>query len=141
MSEFSEAATVVVIESDKVLVLKRSKSAKSFKGYWNFPGGSVEDGESYPQAAVRELKEEANLDMLEPDLQYLGYLTRHKLRVHIFASDKYQGQVSINHESDEFVWAPIDDLDKFLFVGGGKVEPEIIRKVKKYMEKQSAINN
>ena len=43
---------------------------KKRKG-WEFPGGHVEDGESWQQTAVRETKEEVQAEL--KDLTYYGY--------------------------------------------------------------------
>ena len=59
----------VVVENNegKLLVLKRNeRDTKFYPGYWNFPGGKVEEGEGLLEAVKRETKEEANLDV-EPD--------------------------------------------------------------------------
>ena len=35
----------------------------SFRTYWTFPGGGVEEGETLEQAVIREVKEETGLDV------------------------------------------------------------------------------
>ena len=36
---------------------------KPFQGYWEFPGGKIEPGESASQALVRELREEISIEI------------------------------------------------------------------------------
>jgi len=50
----------IILCNDKVLICRR-KPEKSLGGYWEFPGGKVEDGESYEESLLRELIEELNL--------------------------------------------------------------------------------
>jgi len=52
----------IVIDGDKVLLIQQSK------GHWGFPKGHVEDGETEEQTAIRETKEETNIDV-EVDTQ------------------------------------------------------------------------
>lgn len=41
------------------------------KGYWTFPGGGIEPGETYEEAVIREVKEESNMKVLYQEL--IGY--------------------------------------------------------------------
>jgi ADP-ribose pyrophosphatase YjhB (NUDIX family) len=42
------------------------------KGYWTFPGGSIEKGETWQEATIREVKEETNMKVLQMEL--IGYI-------------------------------------------------------------------
>jgi len=43
-------------------------------GKWNGSGGKIKEGESIPQAALRELEEEIGVKLQETDLEYKGVL-------------------------------------------------------------------
>lgn len=45
------------------------------KGYWTFPGGGIEPGETYEEAVIREVKEESNMKVLHQELiGFSGYI-------------------------------------------------------------------
>lgn len=52
----SAGATIVVLKDNKILLNQRSDT-----NTWGVPGGSLELGETLEEAALRELKEETNL--------------------------------------------------------------------------------
>lgn len=49
----------------EILLIKHIKS-----GYWSFPKGHMEEGESETQTAVREIKEETNVDISIDDASF-----------------------------------------------------------------------
>ncbi|MEJ5918800.1 MULTISPECIES: (deoxy)nucleoside triphosphate pyrophosphohydrolase [unclassified Corynebacterium] len=51
----------VLVRDDKVLAAKRG-AGKSLAGYWEFPGGKIEEGETPEQSLARELREELMCD-------------------------------------------------------------------------------
>lgn len=82
------AATVVLVrdgeEGLEALLVQRSKAVKHMGGMWVFPGGRV-DEDDYPadrdaysaarNAAIRETREEAGLEVSEEQLVYLSHWT------------------------------------------------------------------
>ena len=52
-----------VIYQDQNLLLARRKPNKSMGGYWEFPGGKIEVGETPESALARELEEEFDLQV------------------------------------------------------------------------------
>lgn len=52
---------IVIPLEDGVVLIRRG--AEPYKGMWALPGGFVEIGETVENAAVREAKEETNLDV------------------------------------------------------------------------------
>lgn len=57
----------------EILLIQRGKDP--FKGCWALPGGhfDVETDESILHCAIREIKEETNLDVESDDLKFVGY--------------------------------------------------------------------
>jgi mutator protein MutT len=55
-----DAAIAIVVKQGKVLVCQR-KDDDTFGGYWEFPGGKQEAGETLEQCLARELREELNI--------------------------------------------------------------------------------
>lgn len=65
-------ATVVVVAAvvqreGSVLLTKRLQGAH-LEGFWEFPGGKLEDGESPEQALARECREECGIEIAVQDI-------------------------------------------------------------------------
>ncbi len=54
----TEVAVGILIRADGALLLSTRPEGKPYAGYWEFPGGKIEAGESVEQALRRELIEE-----------------------------------------------------------------------------------
>lgn len=52
-------AAAFIEEDNRVLVTKRANG--QFAGYWEFPGGKIEEGETPAEAIVREIREELGI--------------------------------------------------------------------------------
>ena len=57
----TEVAVGILIRADGALLLCTRPEGKAFAGYWEFPGGKLEAGESVEQALRRELQEELGI--------------------------------------------------------------------------------
>lgn len=77
-------ARIILIEDDRVLLVNHVHPARN-ADFWCFPGGGVEPGEGYADAAVREMLEETGLvvelkglvhvqEFLSPDITELYFL-------------------------------------------------------------------
>ncbi len=59
--ELHSAVFLIAIEGTKILAIKNEKG-------WDIPGGHIEEGESYQEALVREVAEEAGAIFSDPKL-------------------------------------------------------------------------
>ena len=51
----------IIEKGDKILIAKRNYG--EFEGLWEFPGGKYEEGETGPQALIREIEEEFDTEI------------------------------------------------------------------------------
>jgi 8-oxo-dGTP diphosphatase len=56
-----QVAVGVLVRSDDAFLLTSRPEGKAYAGYWEFPGGKLEAGETVEQALRRELQEEIGL--------------------------------------------------------------------------------
>jgi 8-oxo-dGTP diphosphatase len=59
----TEVAVGIVIRENNDYLLANRPVGKPYAGYWEFPGGKVESGETTHQALVRELEEELGIQV------------------------------------------------------------------------------
>ncbi|MEO8165844.1 MAG: Nudix family hydrolase [Betaproteobacteria bacterium] len=58
-----DVAAAVIEQADGRFLLTQRPVGKVYEGYWEFPGGKVEPGESVAEALDRELREELGIDV------------------------------------------------------------------------------
>lgn len=92
------AGTIFVIE-DRVVLLRRG--VEPGMGKWVFPGGYVDRGESVRDAAVRETKEESNLDVRLCSLLDVYSYPRSPNIIVVYAAEIVGGKLKAGDESVE----------------------------------------
>ena len=61
-------AAGIILNADATQVFITQREAKAHKGgFWEFPGGKVEENESVEQAVIRELEEEVGIKASAPE--------------------------------------------------------------------------
>ena len=101
----------IIIEKDKVLLIQQTK------GHWGFPKGHVEVGETEIETAIREVKEETNLDVeINENKRYtMEYITDKGAlkQVVLFVAKKINGNEKYQEsEIKSMKWMTFDDAIK-----------------------------
>ena len=55
--------SIALINNENEILLSKRPEKKHLSGFWEFPGGKVEEGETPEKALIREVKEELNIDI------------------------------------------------------------------------------
>ena len=107
-----KAVRCYLIKDNEVVVTKYKKGNKK-EGYYDIPGGKIEEGESPKQTAIREMKEETGIEI--QNLKYKGIMTiEYPDRMFIFdtfISKEYEGEPQ-EFEENTSEWIDIDKLLK-----------------------------
>ena len=131
MSKIKLSVCGVIMYQSKFLIVKRSETDDFLPNCWEFPGGSVEDGETISEALKREIKEEIGLDISSKHPQLIGiseeFMNEDKTERYLQLNYKIvmdtEPNMTLSSEHVTYDWATKDDsrLDDFL--------KEIIRQV------------
>ena len=143
MAIFNPVVTLVIYKEGKILLQKRSDNGK-----WAIHGGGMEPGEKYLETLQREIKEELNIEPINPILLgiYSGkdlfniYKNGDEVYAlnHVFICNDYKGTIDFKDgEVNELKWFDIDDLPENVF----EINKPILRDIKKFMENKNVIIN
>lgn len=102
-----EVSAAVLQRDDGSFLLAQRPSGKIWAGYWEFPGGKVEPGETAREALVRELREELGItvETAYPWLKRVFTYPHATVRLSFFRVTKWSGELH-PHEGQEFAWMP-----------------------------------
>ncbi len=100
-----EVAVAVLQEADGSFLLARRPAGKMWAGYWEFPGGKIERGETPYHALVRELREELGItvETAYPWLTRIFTYPHATVRLNFFRVIAWSGELH-PHEGQEFAW-------------------------------------
>ena len=98
-------AVGVLIAADGRFLLTSRPQGKAYAGFWEFPGGKLEDGESVEQALRRELQEEIGVTIGEafPWRDQVVDYPHALVRLHFCKVFAWTGDLEMR-EGQSFVW-------------------------------------
>ncbi len=89
-----EVVVAVLVDRQGRTLLAQRPTGKAYAGYWEFPGGKVEPGETLRAALTREIREELGVEIRNA----FPWITRHfdyphaRVRLHLFRVTQWTGQ-------------------------------------------------
>lgn len=95
------AGTIPVRADGKILLGRRDIEPR--RGFWVFPGGFMDIGETAEEAAIRETREEVQLDV--GNLELIGVFTRVEPGVVVIVYEaEALGEAEVGDETSEIGW-------------------------------------
>ncbi|MDP3820135.1 MAG: NUDIX domain-containing protein [Burkholderiales bacterium] len=100
-----DVAVGVLIDAEGRFLLTSRPAGKVFAGYWEFPGGKLETGETVEQALKRELHEEIGIDIgaVQPWKVELVDYPHARVRLHFCKVYEWQGAFEMR-ERQAMAW-------------------------------------
>jgi len=115
-------ACALINEYGKVLINERPVG-KDYAGYWEFPGGKVDMGETPEEAIIRELKEEINIDVTGSCLAPLSFTEKqydnYYVVVLLYVCRRWNGHI-MPMEEQELAWVNPKEIDNFKLLPADK---------------------
>ena len=102
-------------DSQRFLIAQRQKG-KHLEGYWEFPGGKLEIGESPRQALQRELQEEINIlpTHASPYMQVYYRYPQRNILLDTWMVEEYRGDLA-PLEQQLLRWIDVSQTEDFQF--------------------------
>ena len=100
-----EVAVGVLIQPDGQFLLTSRPPGKVYEGYWEFPGGKLEQAESVEEALRRELQEEIGITIgaVHPWKVEMVDYPHALVRLHFCKVFEWTGELQM-HEGQSFAW-------------------------------------
>lgn len=119
---------VAAVITDGGMIFATQRGYGEFKGWWEFPGGKIEEGETPQQALVREIREELGAEIKVGDLIHTieyDYPNFH-LSMDCFWAEVEKGQLVLK-EAEAAKWLTKDTIDSVNWLPADRELVEIIK--------------
>lgn len=125
--EFRQTVHVCLINKNKQLLIQlRSFNMRRNPGKWAFTGGLPVSGENSLEGAIRETKEELNIDLRPEEMELLITFRREHDFVDVWVArnnTNIEDIVMQKNEVEQVRWVSIDEMEKM--ISEGKFVPTI----------------
>jgi mutator protein MutT len=115
------ASYLILKKENKILMLRRFNTGYK-DGFYSFPAGHVEEGESFEECLIREAKEEIGVEIRRESLKELYIIHRYKdevllnnARIDVFyIVENWSGEIQNlePNKCDDLYWFDLENLPK-----------------------------
>ena len=117
MDKFDVVAAII-IKNGKYFIAQRNRN-KHMGLSWEFPGGKVEEGETFEIALKREIKEELNIEInIKNKLGEENYQDdKINVKLHYFICSHFNGEIILSEHEDS-AWITKNEFKNYNFAEG-----------------------
>ncbi|MBB5888265.1 NUDIX hydrolase, partial [Lactovum miscens] len=115
-SNFRFSVEALIEFNGKYLLCKRSSTAKVAPGIWNIPAGKVQYIEGLEEAIFREVKEETNLEIVNPEYLSYHFINNKDQRIvytYYAKVENIDDLIVDDTEFDDFSWVDAEQVEKY----------------------------
>lgn len=101
----------LIVKDGKILLVQQARP-EDVRGKWSIPGGKVDEGETFEDAVMREIKEETNLDVISSEHLSIKQAEPYQTIKHIY---KVETSGSVKFPEDEILdakWFSLEEIQK-----------------------------
>jgi mutator protein MutT len=120
---------IAIVEHDGRFLIGQRDAHVALAGFWEFPGGKIESGETPQAAAIRECLEETGLEIrITGEYPAVTHEYDHaKLRLHFLAAAPLDPRASV---PSRFRWVPAGELSEYAFPPANRRVLELLARSK-----------
>ena len=109
-----KVVAAILQKEDKILIA-RKKQGKPLAGYFEFPGGKIEEGETPEESLIRELMEEMNIKIAVKE--YIGesvydYGNNKVISLLGYTAEIIDGEIKLS-DHDRYEWVTLEQINNY----------------------------
>ena len=109
-----KVVAAILQKEDKILIA-RKKQGKPLAGYFEFPGGKIEEGETPEESLIRELMEEMNIKIAVKE--YIGesiydYGNDKVISLLGYTAEIIDGEIKLS-DHDIYEWVTLEQINNY----------------------------
>ncbi|MGQ4002321.1 (deoxy)nucleoside triphosphate pyrophosphohydrolase [Francisellaceae bacterium CB300] len=124
MAQINASVAIILDDNQSKVYITQRQKHQSYSGYWEFPGGKVENNETFEQCVIREVYEEIGLlieNMRRFDTNHYVNNDGIEVLVEFFIANKLKDcgeNIAIPKENQKLKLVEISELNKYKFLPG-----------------------
>lgn len=110
-----DVVAAVIKKDNKFMIARRAKE-KDLAGFWEYPGGKIEQGESDDESLKRELKEEFGIDSYVKTYLTSSFYRYEKFNINLkaYLVEHISGDFALK-DHDKIEWITIQNFEEYKF--------------------------